>query len=72
MNEDRKVILAKEVRQDIHEVTRDDLEKEYAYALATKMIKGMLATGLLPQDEYDKIDAKNRQSFSPYLSALMP
>lgn len=72
MNEDRKVILAKEVRPDIHKVTRDDLDKEYAYALATKMIKGMLVAGLITQDEYAKIDAKNRQSFSPFLSTLMP
>ena len=76
MNEDRKVGRVDEVKPDhkvnTHRIKNEDLEKEYAYALATKMIKGMLATGLLTQDEYDKIDAKNRQSFSPYLSALMP
>ena len=76
MNEDRKVIPAKEVNPDLktdtYQLTKDDLDKEYAYALATKMIKGMLVTGLITQYEYAKIDAKNRQSFSPYLSALMP
>jgi hypothetical protein len=72
MNEDRKVIPAKEVSPDIHEVTNEDLEKEYAYALATKLIKGLLDAGIITQDEYAKIDTKNRESFSPYLSALMP
>ncbi len=72
MNEDRKVIPAKEVSPDVHEVTNEDLEKEYAYALATQMIKGMLDAGIIDQDEYARIDAKNRQSFSPYLAVLLP
>lgn len=71
MNEDRKVVLAKEVRPNIHEITNEDLEKEYAYALATQMIKGMLNAGIITQDEYARIDAKNRQTFSPYLASLL-
>lgn len=76
MNDKRKVIPAKEVNPDLetdtYQLTKNDLDKEYAYALATKMIKGMLAADLITQDESAKIDAKNRQSFYPYLSALMP
>jgi hypothetical protein len=72
MNEDRKVIPAKEVSPDIHEVTNEDLEKEYAYALATKLIKGMLDAGIITQDEYAKIDTKNRESFPSFFAQLMP
>ena len=72
MNEDRKVIPAKEVSPDIHEVTNEDLKKEYAYALATKLIKGMLDAGIINQDEYAKIDVRNRESFHSFFAQLMP
>jgi len=72
MNEDRKVTLAKEVSPDIHEVTNEDLAKEYAYALATKLIKSMLDAGIITQDEYAKIDTKNRESFPSFFAQLMP
>lgn len=72
MNEDRKVTLAKEVSPDIHEVTNEDLEKEYAYALATQMIKGMLDAGIITQNEYAKTDAKNRESFPSFFAQLIP
>ena len=53
MNEDRKVGRVDEVKPDLkvdtHRIKNEDLEKEYAYALATKMIKGMLDGGIITQ-----------------------
>ena len=57
---------------EAHSITNDELINEYAYDLATKALKGMLLDGLISREEFNKIDARNRESFSPHLEALMP
>jgi hypothetical protein len=52
--------------------TTEELEQEYDYYMAQKLLEKMLGTGLISVDEFNKITAKNRQSFSPFLSEIMP
>lgn len=52
--------------------TTEELEKEYDYYMAQKLLEKMLGTGLISVDEFNKITAKNRQTFSPFLSEIMP
>lgn len=40
------------------------------YRLAQKILSGMLENGLISDDEFNKITALNRKSFSPYLAEL--
>ena len=53
-------------------VTAEELRGEYAYELATDLLRQMLEKDLITKDEFNKIDAKNRASFSPHLAELMP
>ena len=53
-------------------ITSDNLHGEYAYDLATKALKKMFMAGVITKGEFNKIDAKNRQTFSPHLADLMP
>lgn len=52
--------------------TTEELEQEYDYYMAQKLLEKMLGTGLISVDEFNKITAKNRQTFSPFLSEIMP
>lgn len=52
--------------------TEEELQQEYGYYLAQKLLKSMLNKGLISVDEFDKITALNRESFSPFLSEIMP
>ncbi len=53
-------------------ITDEELRGEYAYELVTDLLQEMLEKGLISRDEFNKIDAKNRESFSPHLAPLMP
>ena len=52
--------------------TDEELPKEFDYYMAQKLLKNLRETGLITKEELDKITAKNRQSFSPYLARIMP
>ena len=52
--------------------TTEELEQEYDYYMAQKLLEKMLGAGLISGDEFNKITAKNRQTFSPFLSEIMP
>ena len=52
--------------------TDEELQKEFDYYMAQKLLKNLRETGLITKEELDKITAKNRQSFSPYLTRIMP
>ena len=52
--------------------TDEELQKEFDYYMAQKLLKNLRETGLITNEELDKITAKNRQSFSPYLARIMP
>ena len=47
-------------------------QNEYNYVLAQQITKKLLAKGLITEAEFNKITAKNRESFSPFLGRIMP
>lgn len=52
--------------------TTEELQREYSYYMAQKLLKSLLDTGLISEGEFNKITEKNRQIFSPYLAEIMP
>lgn len=52
--------------------TQEELQREYDYILAQKILKSILEKGLINVDEFNKITELNRQTFSPYLAEIMP
>ena len=56
---------------DIPRPTNEDMQNEYNYILAEQMTRKLLDRGLISVDEFDKIMAKNRRSFSPFISKIL-
>lgn len=56
---------------DISVFTQEQLEQEYQYLMAQKMLQKLKEKEFISIVEYDKITALNRRSFSPYLCELM-
>lgn len=52
--------------------TTEELQREYNYHMAQKLLKSLLDIGLISEGEFNKITEKNRQTFSPYLAEIMP
>ena len=50
----------------------EQMQNEYNYVLAQQITKRLLEAGLITKDEFNKITAKNRESFSPLLGRIMP
>ena len=55
-----------------HEYTEEEMQQEYGYMLAQQMTKKLFNKGLISEEELHKITAKNRETFSPKLDAIMP
>ena len=53
-------------------VTEERLQNEYDYYRSLMLLQKMLNVGLITQEEFVKIDLRNRQSFSPFGAKLMP
>ncbi len=51
--------------------TKEQLEQEYGYLMAQKMLQKLKEKEFISIVEYDKITALNCRSFSPYLCELM-
>ena len=47
-------------------------QNEYNYVLAQQITKRLLDKGVITEAEFNKITAKNRESFSPLLVRIMP
>lgn len=56
---------------DIPKPTNEEMQNEYNYILAEQMTRKLLDQGLISVDEFDKIMAKNRRSFSPFISKIL-
>ncbi|MVX64215.1 hypothetical protein GKZ28_10990 [Clostridium chromiireducens] len=52
--------------------TQEELQREYDYILAQKILKSIFEKGLISVDEFNKITELNRKTFSPYLAEIMP
>ena len=50
----------------------EQMQNEYNYVLAQQITKRLLEAGFITKDEFNKITAKNRESFSPLLGRIMP
>lgn len=50
----------------------NELQQEFDFILAEKIVKKMAEKGLITDDELHKISEKNRLIFSPYLSEIYP
>ena len=53
-------------------ISQEQLQHEYDYFLAQQILESMLKNDLITMDEFNKITALNRQSFSPALARIMP
>lgn len=52
--------------------TQKELQREYDYIRAEKLTRQLLDRGQVTIEEFDKIMALNRESFSPALARIMP
>ncbi|WML29055.1 hypothetical protein RCG24_13665 [Neobacillus sp. OS1-32] len=75
-HEDKKItkisdeIIDKSV--ELMKVSQEQLQREFDYIQAEKLLRKMLGKGLITEIEFHKIDALNRQTFSPFLAEIMP
>lgn len=53
-------------------MTKEAMQKDFDYMMAQKMTQALLDGSLITQGEFDKISAKNREKFSPYMAELLP
>jgi hypothetical protein len=52
-------------------IPHEQLQCEFDYIQAEKLLKRMLGKGLITMDECGKITTLNRQTFSPMLAGIM-
>lgn len=52
--------------------THEEMQSEYNYLLAEELTKKLLDKGLVSGDEFARIMAKNRRTFSPFIARLLP
>jgi hypothetical protein len=75
-NEDKKITkITDEILENRIEskgVSQEQLQREFDYIQAEKLLKRMLEKGLISEAEFNKITALNRQTFSPILAEIMP
>ena len=55
-----------------HEITQEELQREFDYYRAQQMLESMFRFGMISVDEFNKITARNRKTFSPFLAEIMP
>ncbi|MBQ4186141.1 MAG: hypothetical protein K6B69_11605 [Lachnospiraceae bacterium] len=67
-----KIVNSEISYNDIPKPTNTEMQNEYNFILAEQMTRKLLDKGLISVDEFNKIMAKNRRSFSPYISRIMP
>ena len=56
---------------DISKPTDAEMQNEYNYILAEQITRKLLDKELISVDEFNKIMAKNRRSFSPFISKII-
>lgn len=58
------------LKHDTKVFTQEELQKEFDFILAEKIVRKMAEKGFISDDELHKISEKNRLIFSPYLSEI--
>jgi len=75
-NEDKKVIkITDEIIENKTKrrtFSQGQLQREFDYIQAEKILKKMLEKDLITEAEFNKITKLNRQTFSPLLAEIMP
>lgn len=61
-----------EIKYERKPISQEQLQREHDYFLAQQILESMLKNDLITADEFNKITALNRQSFSPALAQIMP
>lgn len=59
------------IATELPKPTNQEMQNEYDYILAEQMTKNLLSKGFITEDEYERIMARNRDSFSPVISKIM-
>ena len=54
-----------------HKITQEEIQREFDYYRAQKLLETMFMFGMISVDEFHKISAVNRKTFSPFLSEIM-
>lgn len=57
---------------EVPKPTNEEMQHEYDYFLAGQLTGKLLDEGLISADEYEKIMAKNRETFSPFIARILP
>lgn len=54
-----------------HEITQEELQRDFDYYRAQKVLETMFMFGMISVGEFHKISAVNRKTFSPFLAEIM-
>ena len=66
-----KVVESINTKIETKKISQEQLQREYDYILAQKLLQAMLENSLITADEFHKITLLNRKTFSPSLAELM-
>ena len=68
-----RVDKSTQIHPDIeNRVSQKQLMDDCQYLMVQIMTESLLESGLISRDEFNRITEKNRESFMPYLSDIMP
>ena len=59
------------LKTEVPKLTNEQMQNEYDYILAEQLTRKLLDKGLISVDEFNKIMAKNRQTFSPFIARII-
>ena len=62
---------AASIKYEAGKPTEAALKNEHDYLVAERLTKKLLEKGIISQGEFNKIMAKNRETFSPFLAEIM-
>lgn len=54
----------------ISKLSNEELQNEYDFYIAEKILNSMLKAGLISDDELNKLRAENKRIFSPLLAEI--
>lgn len=61
-----------EITSEKKPISQDQLQREYDYIRAQKILENLVQKGLISELEFNKATKLNRQSFTPALAQIMP
>ncbi len=64
--------ISTQINVDTRAVHQTNIEHDYDYFQAQKVVENMLELGLISLSEFNKLSQKNRDTFSPFWVEIMP